>query len=198
MPNRTCLVCRVTFRTYPSRIRIGKGKFCSRACSDSVTCFPKGHIPWSKGRKGMRWSPATEFKPGMATWNKGIKTRIRHAKQFKKGMVPWNKGMKGFLGGEVHWNWKGGIRDERKKLHETYEYRKWRKAVLKRDNYTCRKCGSTKNIEVDHIKRWKEHPELRHEMSNGRALCRECHMETSTYGNFRHGRYVKLKLVHTK
>jgi len=26
--------------------------------------FKKGHIPWTKGRKGLHFSPATEFKPG--------------------------------------------------------------------------------------------------------------------------------------
>ena len=28
------------------------------------TQFRKGHVPWTKGRKGLRLSPATEFKPG--------------------------------------------------------------------------------------------------------------------------------------
>ncbi len=189
---RQCQVCNKTFRTYPSRIKIGKGRYCSSKCSLSSIGFQKGQESWMKGKRGIRLSPATEFRKGQPAWNKGGKAPwAKHDKQFKKGMIPWNKGLKGFCGKEKHWNWKGGIRELRKKLHETYEYRQWRKAVLKRDNRTCQLCGSTKNIEADHIKRWKEHPELRHEVSNGRALCRSCHMKTPTYGNYRHGRYKK-------
>lgn len=186
---KNCLVCNKEFVTYPSRIKIGKGKYCSEC--RIVTRFPKGHVPFTKGKKGVHYSPSTEFRKGLIPWNKGIKTGINHPKQFKKGITPWNKGLKGFTGGEKHWNWKGGITPSRKKLHETFEYRQWRKSVLKRDNHTCQICGSTKNIEADHIKRWKEHPELRHEVSNGRALCRSCHMKTPTYGNYRHGRFKK-------
>lgn len=190
---RECEACGKQFRTYPSRIRIGKGRFCGERCSLAVIGFSKGHTPWSKCKRGVRYSPSTEFKKGLIPWNKGFKTGIKHAKQFKKGLVPWNKGLKGFMGGEVHWNWRGGAGSLRKKLHETFEYRQWRKAVLKRDNHTCQICGSTQNIEADHIKRWKEYPELRHELSNGRALCRPCHTQTPTYGNYRHGRYAKRK-----
>lgn len=187
---RTCRVCNKSFRTYPSRIRIGKGKYCGKKCAE-VSLFPKGHIPWSKGKKGIHYSPATEFKKGQASWNKGkICPSMRGSRPRKEGYKAWNYGLKGFMAGDKHWNWKGGIREIRKKLHETYEYRKWRLAVLKRDNRTCQICGSRKLLEVDHIKRWKEHPELRHEVSNGRTLCRPCHMQTPTYGNYRHGRYL--------
>lgn len=186
---RNCQVCNKEFRTYPSRLKIGKGKYCTKC--RVVSRFRKGHVPATKGRKGIHYSSKTEFKKGLIPWNKGIKTGTKHNKQFKKGMIPWNKGLKGFSAKEKHWNWKGGITPVRKKLHETFEYRQWRKAVLKRDNRTCQMCGSTSNIEADHIKRWREHSELRHDISNGRALCRSCHNQTSTYGNFRHGRYVK-------
>lgn len=32
--------------------------------------FKKGHVSWNKGKKGMRVSPATEFKPGRESLNK--------------------------------------------------------------------------------------------------------------------------------
>ena len=49
-----CKECNTEFRTYPSKIKIGRGKYCSRACSDRFTLI----------KKGQRLSTDTEFKPG--------------------------------------------------------------------------------------------------------------------------------------
>lgn len=55
---------------------------------------------------------------------------------------------------------------------------KWRKAVLERDAYTCVLCGSKhRELHVDHIKPFKDFPDLRYEVSNGRVLCKFCHYE---------------------
>lgn len=55
---------------------------------------------------------------------------------------------------------------------------KWRKAVLERDKYTCVLCGNRYiELHVDHIKPFKDHPDLRYEVSNGRVLCKFCHYE---------------------
>lgn len=59
----------------------------------------------------------------------------------------------------------------------------WRKSVFERDNYTCQICGIRGvKIQADHIKPFKYFPELRWELSNGRALCVPCHRKTDTYG----------------
>lgn len=59
----------------------------------------------------------------------------------------------------------------------------WREAVLKRDNYTCQLCGAADvKLQADHIKPFRYFPELRFELSNGRALCVPCHIATPTYG----------------
>jgi 5-methylcytosine-specific restriction endonuclease McrA len=57
------------------------------------------------------------------------------------------------------------------------EYKKWRKAVRKRDGYKCQmpKCGSKKNIKVHHILTWAKYPHLRFDVKNGICLCRVCH-----------------------
>lgn len=57
---------------------------------------------------------------------------------------------------------------------------KFRKQVLKRDEYTCQMCGRKENtgfgrLEVHHIKSWHKYPELRWEVSNGITLCHKCH-----------------------
>lgn len=64
----------------------------------------------------------------------------------------------------------------------------WRKAVFERDDYSCRLCGARNGqgkavyLQADHIKPFAYFPELRFELSNGRALCKPCHLKTDTYG----------------
>jgi len=49
---KKCLVCNNEFLTYPSKIKLGRGKYCSKTCSNSITLI----------KKGQRLSPATELK----------------------------------------------------------------------------------------------------------------------------------------
>jgi len=85
--------------------------------------------------------------------------------------------------GKDHWLWKGGNRKERNG-YPSQEYKSWRKAVFERDDYTCQICGIRGGtLHADHLKRWKEHPESRYDVENGRTLCVPCHRKTPTYGN---------------
>lgn len=61
-------------------------------------------------------------------------------------------------------------------------YKGWRKLVLQRDNHKCIQCGSEEKLECDHILNFRDYPDLRYEVSNGRTLCRYCHKKTETYG----------------
>lgn len=86
------------------------------------------------------------------------------------------------LGGENHYNWRGGVTPLNIKIRHSGKYIKWRNEVLKRDKRTCQECGETNGrIEVDHIKPFSLFPELRLELSNGRTLCIRCHRKTPTY-----------------
>jgi len=91
-------------------------------------------------------------------------------------------------------NWKGGISPLYTKIRNLYEYRIWRSAILKRDNYTCQICGVRGGyLEADH------YPKMRSEIikqydiksvkdalaydelwniNNGRTLYRPCHNKT--------------------
>lgn len=63
------------------------------------------------------------------------------------------------------------------------EYRLWREAVFKRDDWTCVWCFKRGgDLEADHIKSFANHPELRFVLDNGRTLCIPCHKKTDTYG----------------
>jgi len=70
----------------------------------------------------------------------------------------------------------------------------WRTAVFERDDYTCQRCGCRGGrLQAHHIKPYKDHPELRHDLTNGETLCVECHKQTDSYGwsKYWHGRRGK-------
>lgn len=130
----------------------------------------------------------THFKKGVASWNKGITNWMtKEHKQklgFKKGFQPWNKGLYGINAGEKNPNWKGGVHTANNALRRTQRYKHWRTAVFERDNYTCQFCNANGvYLEADHIKPFAFFPDLRFELSNGRTLCKDCHMKTPTYKN---------------
>ena len=79
-------------------------------------------------------------------------------------------------------NWKGGKSSENQRLRRSPEYKAWRIAVFKRDNYTCVECSQVGGkLNADHIKPFALHPELRLDLSNGRTLCEPCHMKTDSF-----------------
>jgi len=42
---KKCFVCHTEFKTYPSKVKTGRGKYCSKSCSDLVTLIKPGqHI----------------------------------------------------------------------------------------------------------------------------------------------------------
>ena len=58
------------------------------------------HIPWNKNKKGIHFSPSTEFKKGMESWNKGKEhTAIK---------------------GDRNPGWKGGISFDKKKYQKEW------------------------------------------------------------------------------
>lgn len=57
------------------------------------------------------------------------------------------------------------------------EYKKWRIAVFKRDNYTCQICDQHGgNLNGHHIYKVSDYPELIFEVNNGITLCKDCHI----------------------
>jgi 5-methylcytosine-specific restriction endonuclease McrA len=79
-------------------------------------------------------------------------------------------------------------------IRQSAEYREWRNAVLRRDNYTCIFCKSKFSIEAHHIYSFAGFPELRFDMTNGLSLCRKCHQLTPNYGSKQKQFDQRLKL----
>lgn len=91
-----------------------------------------------------------------------------------------NKGKRSpfYVHGKNSENW-----SEREVIKGTFKYRKWRKNVFERDNYTCQECGVLGGyLQADHIKPFALFPKIRFDINNGRTLCLKCHRNTSTYG----------------
>lgn len=169
--------------------------------------FPKGHfkhtdesrLKISLGNKGKEKS--LEHRKKLSNANKGkvsnwkghkhseeSKALIREKRKHQTFSFETRKKMSSSRKGSNSPFWKGGVskinKDERNFLMASFEYRFWRKSIFERDNYTCVWCGDNRgsNLEADHVKSWKDYPELRFAIDNGRTLCKECHKKTSNYG----------------
>lgn len=66
---------------------------------------------------------------------------------------------------------KPGLKVKRDTKHE-----RWSKAVRERDGH-CQfpGCGSTRNLEAQHVAARSQRPDLRYDLANGVALCQEHH-----------------------
>lgn len=67
---RNCLICSGEVKTYPSKIKLGRGKYCSTGCANESqrgkhhspeTEWEKGHDPWN--RKGYRYTQSRKHSP---------------------------------------------------------------------------------------------------------------------------------------
>ena len=132
-----------------------------------------GQIVWNKDKK-----------TGQIPWNKGIKS----------GVVPWNNSNRHRIcRGEKSPLWKGGITPGNQKIRHSLEYKLWREAVFKRDNWTCIWCRKRGvSINADHIKPFALFPGLRFAIDNGRTLCVKCHRKTDSYGS---KKVIQLELI---
>lgn len=150
-----------------------KKHYCSRLCSNSVG-------------KGKKLSPKHRAKV--------IKTLIRG---WNKGKPAWNR-EKTFpekSGANCHL-WKGGITELSAQIRTCEEYRIWRRKCLKRDDFTCIKCGQRggdknvdhiigfaelmKRLKITSLAQAKNCKEL-WDIGNGRTMCIYCHANTDTF-----------------
>ncbi|MBS3064849.1 MAG: HNH endonuclease, partial [DPANN group archaeon] len=88
---------------------------------------------------------------------------------------------KSWIQGSKHYNWKGGDTRWRGGGWESIHQQ-----TKERDNYTCQKCGRTRNeikICVHHIKRWQDGGATIPE--NLITICQSCHNKEHKFGNQR-------------
>ena len=156
-----CQQCKITWLDYPSRIETKK--FCSQRCKAlaSNLLFAVGN----KVNKGKKYSVAHRM---------GISKSLLGRRQPNISLSKQGKNNP---------NWKGGRSPENKRVRMSADFKEWRRKVFERDNYTCQDCRQRGGeLHPDHIKQFAYFPELRFELSNGRTLCRKCHLKTPTWG----------------
>ena len=96
----------------------------------------------------------------------------------KAGLLAARKNVRNYRKGPVHHNWNGGSTSDNMRVRTSPETRQWRNNVFLRDDHTCQTCGIRGgNLEVDHIMPFALYPELRHQVFNGRTLCKPCHRQ---------------------
>lgn len=79
--------------------------------------------------------------------------------------------------GERNLQWNRNLTDEeRATAHHISGINHWKKYVKERDNYTCQKCGSRKNVQAHHINNFKHFKDQRLNINNGISLCFRCHL----------------------
>lgn len=189
--SRKCRFCKKRFlaRNCPTDEASGRGKYCSHTCS---------HLARRKLPRFYECRTCGKRKANTQGQLKRFCSRECSKTQFLKGQKPWNYGLKGLRAGSQSHLWRGGRTEWRRALDTCQETRDWRRAVFKRDGFSCQHCGDATSgqLQADHIvprsyllkhysvkslKQALKTPQL-WDVSNGRTLCVSCHKKTATWG----------------
>ena len=153
----------------------------SKGVSENLpsTAFKKGNAPWNKGkdrpdmygnqyahRKHTSEENAAKSKRQIGnTYAKDCKhtPEMRLAKSIRQHSK------------NSHF-WQGGLTAKNAAIRNGIDFKLWREAVYKKDNWTCQACGATKGtISPHHILNFADYPDERFVVDNGITLCINCH-----------------------
>lgn len=170
---RYCLTCGSKFYSRPSKIKDGRGKYCSRGCwikgkitkiqRTCIVCANTFYSPFHRVKDGHgKYCSRACFEIGRIKQKNTV--CIECGKLFKQTPAELKKGSKfcsrkcwinANMGSKSH-RWKGGITPIYAQVRGSDKYFTWRKEVFARDNYTCQKCGDSKggNLHAHHVKRF--------------------------------------------
>lgn len=144
-----------------------QGKYFKYECKECFNAARRTGKP-NTGRFKKGHNGGKRFVKGQVSIFKGKKhteESIQKMKDALKGRIVWNKGKK----------WSNPIR--RTKTRMGYYSREWVRKVKERDGNKCVECSSTYRIAAHHIKSWKNFPDLRFDINNGKTLCCICHVK---------------------
>lgn len=164
-----CQTCKKEFTAYRTK---GKAaKFCSGSC------YGKYRSEALRGAANFRWQGGERQKVCQHcrqpfSWNQREAISVFRAKKFCSKPCADQGGFR--FSGEQHPNY----RPEARRKNRGGSHHKWVNAVVSRDLATCQHCGATGvELHAHHVKSYKDHPELRFDVSNGITLCYACHWQ---------------------
>ncbi len=152
--------------------------------------FQKGHATSKEIREKISKTLKERFKDKRNHPMYGTKFSLETRTKQSKAKV------KLYLG-ENNPNYRGGVTPLRISIYKSRKRVQWSKDVLREAGYCCEECGKTgcylethhkKSfgliLEENNIKTFEEAMNCSElwEVSNGQALCEECHSKTDTYG----------------
>ena len=178
-----------------------KGKVFTDEHRANLSKSHLGKIPsniemFKKCRKGISLSGEHKDKIGKAHKGKAISIETREKlSKAGKGKPAWTKGLKGLMAGEKNANW---ISDRSKiKVYDRQYgtlHTEWARTCKDRDSRRC-KLGNKEckgQLEVHHIYRFSEYPNLRYETSNGITLCHFHHPRKKALEEELKNTFIKL------
>ena len=148
---KTCIICNKEYQVKAHRVETSK--YCSKEC-------------WSH-----RNPPITKTCPICGT---KYETRTPNQRTCSNNCSYHWRSI--HLIGEKSPAWKNGASLTNERARNGNRLNKWRQAVYARDDYTCQECSyHGDHLNAHHLKSFADHPELRYDVSNGIALCEDCH-----------------------
>lgn len=144
---RICKRCEKEFHEKKSRIKEGKGKYCSLRCY------------W-----GKRIEKSCKF----------CNKRFEVPKCLDRVESCSRSCARKALRGKDNPLWKGGSTIH-KKVRGRHEWKEWRESVFSRDNYECKLCGGGGELHPHHIKGVTFFENLAYDTDNGITVCKSCH-----------------------
>jgi hypothetical protein len=196
-PNTKCFKCGSPLYKSPNLFKKRINFACNKCHKEVKKIYMKNHP--KQYEKISKIDYGTRFKKG----RKLTKEQRQKASEANKGKIPWNKNktkkqLPSLYAGKKHWNWKGGITPVNNQIRSSLKYKRWRKSIFERDNYTCQICGKVgRELQVDHYPKTFKDIITQYNiksidcafqcnelwnLENNRTLCKNCHKLTPSYG----------------
>lgn len=150
-----------------------KGKHHSEKTREKIRLSLLGKPNSRKGTEGKKWAKRHRC----IVCNSEFYVRPSHvSKEWGKFCSHKCKGKwqeENYIG-EKNPFFKDGKAKEIDKLRKRKKYLEWKKQIKKRDDFSCKKCGSKEKLEIHHIKPFRIVKD--YALENGITLCQPCHL----------------------
>jgi len=155
----TCKNCGKKIKKYPSQIKVGEGKYCSKKC---YTQAMKGIDLFSNAVRGRKKKIRVEINCFVCR------------KLFET--VPSKIGVRKFCSKKCYFVYHEKVIKNITQIRNSNSYKTWRLSVYNRDGFKCQSCGQVgKNLNAHHIVPVSVNPMRIFDLDNGITLCNICH-----------------------